>query len=233
VKRAEFTERLEARAAHAGIALTTPQVDRLSDYFDLLRNWTRKINLTALQLDPLSDEALDRLLLEPLAAARALSHDPVLLQDDRACWLDIGSGGGSPAIPMKVALPKLPLAMIESKSRKAAFLREVVRALQFGDAEVLSTRVEEIRGLAAPASLVTARAVRIDSGLLVAVAALMRPSGRLAIFRATASQPPLSGFDVLAGEQLLPASPSWLHVYARMFHVEHNHNARRTPPKTG
>ena len=58
--------------------------------------WNRKINLTALT-DP--DEAIDRLLLEPLVAARYL---PV---PGEPSLMDIGSGGGSPAIPLKLATP--------------------------------------------------------------------------------------------------------------------------------
>ena len=43
--------------------------------------------------------------------------------------IDIGSGGGSPAIPLALAVPGLRLLMVESKTRKSVFLREAVRAL--------------------------------------------------------------------------------------------------------
>ena len=43
--------------------------------------------------------------------------------------MDIGSGGGSPAIPFKLAVPRLGLTMVEAKARKSAFLREAVRQL--------------------------------------------------------------------------------------------------------
>ena len=36
--------------------------------------------------------------------------------------MDVGSGGGSPAIPLKLALPRLRLTMVEAKARKSAFL---------------------------------------------------------------------------------------------------------------
>ena len=41
--------------------------------------------------------------------------------------MDVGSGGGSPAIPLKLAVPRLALTMVEVKARKSAFLREAVR----------------------------------------------------------------------------------------------------------
>ena len=61
-----------------------------------------------------------------------------MLPDDAsdALWFDIGSGGGSPAIPLKLARPTLPLPMVESKTRKAVFLREAVRALGLARREV-------------------------------------------------------------------------------------------------
>ena len=43
--------------------------------------------------------------------------------------MDVGSGGGSPAIPLKLAVPRLSLTMVEAKARKSAFLREAIRHL--------------------------------------------------------------------------------------------------------
>ena len=94
-------------------------------YFELLRKWNRKVSLTALPVEDAGDEAIDRLLIEPVLATKYLPKSD-------ATALDIGSGGGSPAIPMKLAAPGISLRMVESKTRKAAFLREVVRTLESG-----------------------------------------------------------------------------------------------------
>ena len=90
-------------------------LEPLEAYFQLLTQWNAKINLTALPLDPPTDETFDRLLVEPLAASKQIpTHTP-------SVWFDLGSGGGSPAIPLKIARPALRLTMIESKERKSAF----------------------------------------------------------------------------------------------------------------
>ena len=47
--------------------------------------------------------------------------------------MDVGSGGGSPAIPFKLASPRLKLTMVEAKARKSAFLREAIRHLGSGE----------------------------------------------------------------------------------------------------
>ncbi len=111
--------RLLRRASKADITLSSALADRLVAYLELLLRWNRKINLTA--LDDL-DAAVDRLLLEPLAAVPHVNR-----QNGRL--LDLGSGGGSPAIPLALSLPGLDLTMVEVKGRKAAFLREAVACL--------------------------------------------------------------------------------------------------------
>ena len=60
-------------------------------------------------------------------------------------WFDLGSGGGSPAIPLKLVRPDARLTMVESKTRKAAFLREAVAQSGAADAaEVADERFEEL-----------------------------------------------------------------------------------------
>src|ERR1044072_2004277 len=101
----EFKERLSRRAKKAGIAIPPPLADRLWIYFQLLAKWNAKINLTGLDLDDPTPEGIDRLLIEPLLAA---PH-----ADGAKSLIDIGSGGGSPALPLALALGNIRLAMIE------------------------------------------------------------------------------------------------------------------------
>ena len=143
---------------------------RLDAYLELLARWNTRINLTALPVEPLADEAVDRLVIEPLEAARHVNGT------DRVA-VDIGSGGGSPAIPLKLAAPHLHMVLVESKVRKAAFLREVVRTLGLGDIEVANCRFEAFES--APVHLVTLRAVRPDLKLIMGITSLLRTEGRL------------------------------------------------------
>jgi 16S rRNA (guanine527-N7)-methyltransferase len=172
----ELRGRLLSRAARAGLTVEAPEIDQLEAYYELLTRWNRRINLTALPLEPLSDDTVDRLLLEPLAVA---SHVP----DSRGEWFDLGSGGGSPAIPLRVVRPLLRLTMVEATERKAAFLREVIRELGMLDASVINGRIEALNrraDLCGLASLVTVRAVRVDSSLLrTSWHLLSRDGGRL------------------------------------------------------
>lgn len=95
--------------------------ERLSAFVVLLLRWQSKLNLVAASTLPhlWTRHVADSLQLLPLAP-------------DARVWVDLGSGGGFPAIPIACALAAQPGAMVhlvESNGKKAAFLREVVREL--------------------------------------------------------------------------------------------------------
>jgi 16S rRNA (guanine527-N7)-methyltransferase len=172
----DLRTRLARRASKAGVFIDVELSDRLLAFYELLSRWNRKINLTALD-EP--DAAIDRLLLEPVVAAR---HVPVTA----SALMDIGSGGGSPAIPLKLAVPRLALTMVEVKARKSAFLREAIRHLQLENATVETSRYEEL--LARPElhesfDVLSLRAVRVESEALTTLQAFVKPGGVLFLFR--------------------------------------------------
>ena len=171
---------MKRRAKAAGLTLNADLVEKLEIYYQLLTKWNAKINLTAFKLTPEGDEtAIDRLLIEPVLAARYVAENARTL-------LDAGSGGGSPAIPLKLASENLHLRMVEVKTRKAVFLREAVRALGLRDAEVETSRFEELlprAELHEALDLVSIRAVRIETRTLLTLQAFLRTGGKLLLFR--------------------------------------------------
>jgi 16S rRNA (guanine527-N7)-methyltransferase len=189
--------RLSQRAAIAGLSLDASLHSALLAYYEVLLRWNAKVNLTALT-DP--DEAIDRLLLEPVAAARYLPHESRLI--------DLGSGGGSPAIPLALALRSSRLVMVESKGRKAAFLREAARQLAVPavvEGERFETLAAESSGYASGFEVVSMRAVRMDAEALGSAIRFLAPGGRLALFvspGAPLNTPP--GLQLQARTPLMP-----------------------------
>lgn len=183
----DWRKRVARRARRANLDVQHEQLAAHADFLALLSAWNARMNLTALDD---RDEAVDRLILEPVAAARLLNGASAIV--------DVGSGGGSPAIPLKIQLPHASLCMVESKIRKGAFLREAVRKLGLAQVRVESRRFEELLTDAAIhecCDVVTIRAVRVQLSTLVATQAFLKPGGRLALFRGP-------------GEDALPAVPT-------------------------
>jgi 16S rRNA (guanine527-N7)-methyltransferase len=167
--------RIAERAMRAGAEVDASLAGALAAYVELLGRWNRRMNLTSVAED---DHGLDRLVVEPVVAARQL---PAGVR-----WLvDIGSGGGSPAVPLKLALPSVGLRMVEARQRKAAFLREVVRQLALEDVVVEACRYQELvgrRDVQGTVDVVTVRAVRVDAQALDSLQLLLKPGGSVFLF---------------------------------------------------
>ena len=118
-----------------GLDVSRETIEDLKRYHDLLIKWNSKINLVS--------KASIKTLWE-----RHIwdSAQIVPISGNGLNWVDIGSGGGFPALVVaimaKKTLPDRKTTMVESDQRKAAFLRTVVRELSLS-ADVLSTRVED------------------------------------------------------------------------------------------
>lgn len=108
----EFLSALEK----LGLFLTKDQEWRLVGYADLLLKWNPVINLVAPSTltDLWKRHFLDSAQLAPLLP-------------QKGDIIDLGSGGGFPALVLAILRPELTFTLVESDQRKAAFLREVTR----------------------------------------------------------------------------------------------------------
>lgn len=170
----DFEQAILVRLGIAGARVDSAAVWSLARYLTLLARWNRRINLTAFDLDHPTDHAIDRLIVEPvLVAVEVRAHDRFAI--------DIGSGGGSPALPLKIVLPRVSMTLIEARVRKSAFLREAVRDLNLDHVRVETFRLDQggRPDLNGTADVVTMRAVRPDVDVLDGVGRLLAPGGRL------------------------------------------------------
>ena len=101
-------------------------------YAELLLDWNQTINLTgARSLEEVEAQ------IDNAAALRAMSWGRI------GRVIDIGSGGGLPAVPLALAFPDISFSLLEANARKCAFLEHVAGTLQLGNVAVLSGRAEE------------------------------------------------------------------------------------------
>lgn len=135
--RPEIRDSLVEAAAHLGITLTPGHLAQLDQLGAALREGNRRVNLTRV-VDP--SEVETRHFLDSLSAAvplldRLASGEPLRL-------VDVGSGGGMPGLPLKIAFPTLRVTLVESVHKKADFLRETVADLGLSNVSVVAARAE-------------------------------------------------------------------------------------------
>jgi 16S rRNA (guanine527-N7)-methyltransferase len=135
-------------------------------YLDLLLKWNRAVRLTGYT----SKGEIRRNGIEP-------SLEAADLLPNRAAVLDVGSGGGIPAVPLALARPDVRWTLSEPSSRKAAFLRETSKLLSL-DFDVRSVPVETLlAGVDGPWEVVTLRALKLRKGLLRSLRGALKPGG--------------------------------------------------------
>ena len=150
---ASFRRMLREAAAGHGIPLSDPQIQLLSVHRGLLETWGRRMNLTAIRD---SVEIVQRHFLEGLLAGQFLAR-----LGASGSLLDLGSGNGFPAVPIRVALPEAsPVVLVESSGKRAAFLRALLRNLGWSESRVETRRVQKGRDLQdLPCDIFTTRGV--------------------------------------------------------------------------
>jgi 16S rRNA (guanine527-N7)-methyltransferase len=174
-------------------SLDLSQLDQISTYIDLLLRWNARINLTAIRNE---DEIVTRHFGESFFMARHLFSSRRPADPSRAPIqvLDIGSGAGFPALPLKIWAPQIQLTLIESNHKKGTFLREVCRALTLTDINVITERAEiAAKNPDLPrAQAVTLRAVERFETILPQAAAFLAPQATLALLIGASQLPHLS-----------------------------------------
>ena len=116
------------------IEITEKKLEKLEKYYNLLKNYNKKVNLTRIieKEDVYLKHFYDSLTL-------FLVHD--LNQKLRLC--DVGSGAGLPGVVLSIFFPTLEITMLDSSNKKIEFLNFVIKELNLKNVEALSARAEE------------------------------------------------------------------------------------------
>lgn len=178
---------VRAQAAAWNTACDDAQLAALLSYAESLLRWNARINLTAAR-------SMDVLVAEHFIDAFALARK--LEQPARV--IDVGSGGGLPAIPLAVLRPSLSATLVEPIAKKAAFLRTAIRELGLGDrASVHVGRGEAIAKETPRAfDVAISRATLAPARWLPLGAKLVRPGGRVFALTTADALPEQPGRDI-------------------------------------
>ncbi len=133
-KEGDFRQILVAAAAEMGIDIPEDSLALFETYRETLLQWNSKMNLVSLQSE------LDLPVRHFIDSLTLLPHLPA----GPGTLLDIGSGAGFPAIPVRIFRSDLRVTLLEAYRKKCSFLKELSRRLRLRDVTVLNSRLEEL-----------------------------------------------------------------------------------------
>ena len=178
---ATYDAALDAGLGDLGLTLPTTARGAIDAHVRLLLAWNSAINLTAIR-EP-AEIAL-RHIVDSLAAVEILRDNGI------QGFVDLGSGGGFPGLPLAVALPATQVLLLDSVRKKAAFLAAAVAATSLSDrVDVGALRAEDLARDPAQREhwpAVTARAVGAVSELVELAFPLIVPGGILVAWKGPA-----------------------------------------------
>ena len=163
-------QKLEALEARHDVVLVEDQRRSLEKLDRLVEKWNRAIALIGFRTE---EDRIERYFIEALHASLWLPAEGHVL--------DIGSGGGTPALPLAIQNPGIHWTLLEPARRKAVFLEEAIGRVTSGNATVVRCRFEDFEPRTKIAAITT-RGVNVAPELFQAAEEWLRPGGRLLFF---------------------------------------------------
>ena len=128
----EFKEKMIINVDKLGITLSEIQLKQFYNYMNLLIEWNKKINLTAIT-EP--NEIILKHFVDSLTISKYIS--------DGTRVVDVGTGAGFPGIPLKIYRQDIEITLLDSLQKRINFLDEVIRELNLEKIETIHSRVED------------------------------------------------------------------------------------------
>src|SRR5512137_33788 len=207
----DFRSILIKAAGEMGLAMTERQIALFEAYREALLLWSSKMNLVSLQseLDLPVRHIIDSLTLLPYLPA-----GPGTL-------LDIGSGAGFPAIPVKIFRPDLHVTLLEASRKKCSFLKELIRRLGLREIAVLNCRLEELlqKNPLPSFDVIVSRATLKLPELLRGGLPLLKPGGVLAAMKGPGLKAEAAALDSLNNKYRIVGS----HAFSLPLTGDHRH----------
>ncbi len=227
-------ELLRQGCEQMGIPLSDEQVAQFRRYYELLVDWNRRMNLTAITeyravqtkhfLDSLAGlPVIAQELGEPLPPQRPLQA------------IDVGTGAGFPGIPLKIVWPSLRLTLLDGTAKKVRFLETLVQELGLRRVRVVQGRAEEVgrtEAFRGQFDLVVARAVARLNTLAEYLLPLARTGGYVVAYKGPGAAQEFmearGAIEKLGGEtvRFAPVTVPFLDEERRILLI---HKVRRTP----
>lgn len=125
---------LTKKVKELSIVLNDKQIQQFEQYYNILVEWNKVMNLTAITE---YEEVVEKHFLDSLTIVDAINMEKI------DALIDVGTGAGFPGIPLKIAFPHLKVTLLDSLNKRIKFLNEVIDLLELDDIKTIHGRAED------------------------------------------------------------------------------------------
>lgn len=129
----EFKEEMFKYLIKLNISLSDKQINQFYSYMNLLIEWNKVMNLTAIA-EP--NEIIIKHFIDSLTVLDQIKEKDTII--------DVGTGAGFPGIPIKIAFPETKIVLLDSLNKRINFLNEVINKLALSDIQTIHGRAEDL-----------------------------------------------------------------------------------------
>jgi len=124
----------EEKLSQLSIKLNDTQIRQFEDYYQLLIEWNRVMNLTGITE---YEEVNEKHFIDSLSIVKAIDPDNI------HSLIDIGTGAGFPGIPIKIAFPHMKVVLLDSLNKRIKFLDQAIQKLELENIKAIHFRAED------------------------------------------------------------------------------------------